>query len=178
MPDASGDSGPTFQEEQRMTYWWVWAIVVAITLLAWWGFVVQIVLGRPWGTNPGPDWVIEVVFVFAGLALPAFLVGTGLVTVVTKDALRLHYRFLRRRTLPFAEIRSAEAVTYHPILEYGGWGLRWAPGRGWAWTVRGDRAVRLVLANGKTLLVGSQRADDLVRALTESGVGGPRPEGG
>jgi hypothetical protein len=30
----------------------------------------------------------------------------------------------RTRHIPFAEIREAKAVTYRPILHYGGWGIR------------------------------------------------------
>lgn len=159
-----------FREVQAVSHWWVRAIVFAITAIAWWAFLQQIVLGRPWGTNPGPDWVIWAVFVGAGVLLPAFLLGTRLVTVVTGDALRLHYRFLKRRVIPLSGIESAASTLYHPILEFGGWGIRWAPGRGWVWSAVGNRGVRLELAGGKRLLVGTQRPEDLLLALVQGGV--------
>ena len=164
------DASTAFREVQAISFWWVRLLVALITLVAWWAFVQQIVLGRPWGTNPGPDWVIWCVFVGAGLLLPGFLLGTRLITEVGRGALHLHYRFLKRRTIPFEAIRTAEALRYHPILEYGGWGLRWAPGRGWAWTAVGNRGVRLQLEGGKTLLVGTQRPEELLLALVSGGV--------
>jgi hypothetical protein len=65
-----------------------------------------------------------------------------------------------------AEIVHRETRTYRPILEYGGWGVRYSFVRkGWAYTVSGNRGVQLQLANGKRILVGSQRAEELARAI-------------
>ena len=47
-----------YQEEQRFRQWWVWLLLLGIAALSWWGFYEQIVRGRPWGNNPGPDWVM------------------------------------------------------------------------------------------------------------------------
>jgi len=157
-----------FHERQAITLWWVRLIVVAIAALGWWAFIQQIVLGAQWGTKPAPDWGVWLIFLIAGLIVPVFMFGTRLETIVTQDALRLHYRFLKRRTVPLADIVSAHAVTYHPLLEYGGWGLRWSPGRGWAWNAAGNRGVRLELAGGKKLLVGSQRPEALAEALEKA----------
>ena len=56
-----------------------------------------------------------------------------------------------------------------PILEYGGWGIRYSPfGKGWAYNVRGNQGVQLELANGQRILVGSQRADELARAIGQA----------
>jgi hypothetical protein len=61
---------------------------------------------------------------------------------------------LIRRRVPFSAIVSMESVRYHPIREFGGWGVR-----GWgarkAWSARGDRAVALELEGGRLLLIGS-----------------------
>jgi hypothetical protein len=50
------------------------------------------------------------------------------------------------------------------LRDYGGWGIR--KGRsGWAYNVSGDRGVRLTYTDGETLLIGSQRADELAKAI-------------
>ncbi len=82
-----------------------------------------------------------------------------------EDALVVHFFPLRRRVVPYAAIRRCAAVTYRPIVEYGGWGIRWGGPRKWAYNVRGDRGVLLELADGGTLLVGSQRPGELARAI-------------
>ena len=49
----------TFREEQTFRrVWWIVLMVLGIAALMWWGLIEQIVLGRPWGDNPGPDWMI------------------------------------------------------------------------------------------------------------------------
>jgi hypothetical protein len=68
------------------------------------------------------------------------------------------------RTIAPAQIARWEARTYRPIRDYGGWGVRFGP-RGRAYNVSGNRGVEITLANGKRVLVGSQRADDLAAAI-------------
>jgi hypothetical protein len=41
-------------------------------------------------------------------------------------------------------------------------------GKGWAYNVRGNRGVQLELANGKRILIGSQRAEELAGAIGEA----------
>ena len=72
---------------------------------------------------------------------------------------------LGRRRFAFDDIASCEARTYRPLLEYGGWGIRWGPS-GRAYNVKGNRGVQLVLSSGKRLLVGSQKAEELATAIT------------
>ena len=88
-------------------------------------------------------------------------------TVVDDEALTVTFGWafpMYRRTIRLSQIRSCEVVTYHPLLEYGGWGIR-----GWGGNValnaRGNRGVRLELDGGKRVLVGSQRPEALAQAL-------------
>ena len=71
---------------------------------------------------------------------------------------------LYRRRIALVDIASVEAVTYSPLREYGGWGIR--GGRAsMALNARGNRGVRLTLRDGRRVLVGSQRPGDLAEAL-------------
>ena len=61
-----------------------------------------------------------------------------------------------------------EAKTYDP-MEYGGWGVRGWPDRyGWAYNVSGNRGVQIEFKNGHRLMLGSQRADELAKAIGEA----------
>ena len=71
---------------------------------------------------------------------------------------------LYRRRIALADIASAEAVTYSPIADYGGWGIKGPSGNS-ALNARGNRGVRLTLRDGKRLLIGSQKPGVLVEAL-------------
>lgn len=62
---------------------------------------------------------------------------------------------LVRKRIRYRDMESVEAVTYRPIREFGGWGIRPTGGKT-AWTIRGNRAVRVVLRSGKQIYVGSR----------------------
>jgi len=159
MPD------PRFHEEQGLRHWWLWLLVGAIAVAAWWSFVHQIVLGRPFGTNPGPDWVVWLVTGVCGVVVPVTLLAARLVVDVSPDGVRLHYRPFRNRWIEARSVVGFEVVTYRPIRQWGGWGIRYAFGRGWAYTAYGTQGVRLELEDGRSLLVGSQRPEALAAAL-------------
>jgi hypothetical protein len=88
-----------------------------------------------------------------------------LVTEVRETALSIRFFLLSpERIIAWREIRRAEAVTY--ATSYGGWGVRWGP-RGMAYTVMGNRGVRIELRNGNDLIIGSRRAYELAKAIGE-----------
>lgn len=105
----------------------------------------------------------------AFLALGALVVGfTQMRTVVTTTQLRVSIVPFPRKTIALADVETCEPETYRPLLHYGGWGWKWSPSRGWAYTMRGNRGVRIRLRNGKTFLIGSQRPDELAAAIRSS----------
>jgi hypothetical protein len=69
------------------------------------------------------------------------------------------------RIVPIGAVRSIEVVTYRPIADYGFWGIRSRRNGDKALTARGNRGVRLELTDGTRLLIGSQRPEQLARAL-------------
>jgi hypothetical protein len=161
--DASGSV--LFREEQRLRQWWIWGIVLVVTALSWWTFLEQIVGGEPWGDRPLPDWAVWLIFLLFGIGLPVTLYFARLIVTVDEEVVRIRWTPFARRTVRVSEIESSEARTYRPLLEYGGWGVRWAPGRGTAWNASGNRGVQLELTSGKRLLIGSQRAEELAEAI-------------
>ncbi len=73
---------------------------------------------------------------------------------------------LIRKRIRFADIDSVRGITYRPLREFGGWGIR-PRGSKTAWTVRGNQAVKVTLQSGKEVYVGSrfpQRLEERIRA--------------
>jgi hypothetical protein len=168
------DSGVAyFREEQRFRQWWLWVLLIGmaglVLVLFGAGLYQQLVLGRPWGDHPMSDRAL----IATALATWAFvaaiiwmLYSAVLITEVRSDGLYVrffpfHFRFLR---FPFERIRSYEARTYSPIGEFGGWGIRYGC-KSKAYNVDGDRGLQLEFADGRRLLIGSQRAGEFVRTL-------------
>jgi hypothetical protein len=161
-----GEHVLVYREVQRFRQPVLWIFLAGISLLMWYMLVQQIVLGIPFGNNPAPDWMLILLVAAFGVGFPAFFAAFALEVLVTKEALR--FRFyparLAYRTVPLSEIASAHAETYHPLREFGGWGWRFGL-RAVAYTISGNRGVRVTLKNGKVFLLGSQHADELERAL-------------
>jgi hypothetical protein len=150
-----------FREEQRFP--WVWAIPL-FAAIPLYGLYQQTVLHRPFGNHPAPDSVLWVTLGFI-LALGIWLTRARLITEVREDVLSVRFFLLwPGREIPWSEIARAEAVTYRPIRDYGGWGVR-RGAAGMAYNVSGKRGVSIHLRNGENLLVGSQRAEELAQAI-------------
>ncbi len=79
---------------------------------------------------------------------------------------------LIRKRIAFADIKSVRGLTYRPIREFGGWGIR-PRGSRTAWTIRGDQAVKVTLQTGKEVYVGSrfpQRLEERIRAAMQAAI--------
>ena len=155
---------PRFHEEQAFRRWWILLLIGFLVALQWWGFVQQILLGEPWGNRPAPDWLMVLLWLAFGIGLPASFFYLRLIVTVTEDSIVIHYRPILKREIPTSEIESHQARTYSPLREYGGWGIRGLPSRR-AYNVSGNRGVELILTGGDRVLIGSQRADELDRAI-------------
>jgi hypothetical protein len=90
-------------------------------------------------------------------------------TRVEDQGVTVRFGFLYSARVPFGEIARAEAVSYHPIREYGGWGIR-GFGRRRALNMSGNLGVLLTRRDGSTLMIGSQKPRELLAALARGGV--------
>jgi hypothetical protein len=133
------------------------------------GIYKQIILGRPWGDRPMSDRELILISILGSVLAAGLLwlfYHMKLVVRVSKGYLHLRFFPFVHKNIPLREIAHWEARIYHPIREYGGWGIRYAGKRkGWAYNVSGNFGVQLDLKNGERLLIGSQRADQLASAL-------------
>ena len=131
-----------------------------------WGLVSQVMLNQPFGNNPAPDW---------GLYLSTALVVLLDVLMVTMylelkvSVSGLEYRFfpfVGKKKVSWHQIEQVYVRQYKPIGEYGGWGIRFQPGRrSRALNVSGTIGLQLVFKDGARLLIGTQKGNELEAAL-------------
>jgi hypothetical protein len=149
---------PRVLHKERTSWsWWV-------HLLIWGG--VAIAAGAGLSNVRGfsdPDFLPTMATPIGIAALiPLFFYGLFgyLSAQVTEAGIRLKWGPLGwiKKFIPFDTITKAEAVTYSPLMEFGGWGIRMR-GKKRAWTVRGNRAVRMELTDGKIFYLGSERPE-------------------
>jgi len=173
-----------FAETQYFRQLWLWVVMIGATIVVagplLYGVYVQLVLGRPWGDRPMSDTWLVITAALTSLLMLALLAlfrGTNLRTEVRDDG--LYVRFfpfhLSFHRLPLGDVSKVEVVTYNPIMEYGGWGIRYMPPSGGkAYNVSGNRGVKLTYRKGNHLLIGSQHPDQLaaaIEAMREEGGG-------
>lgn len=69
--------------------------------------------------------------------------------------------------IPLSSVEEPRVVTYHPLRDAGGWGMRFGRFEGSAcryWNARGNQGVFFATPKHR-YIVGSQKSDDLYRAL-------------
>jgi hypothetical protein len=155
-----------YREVQRFSQWWLWLLMIGIAGLTWYGFIQQIVFGKPFGSNPAPNAVMWILWIVFGIGFPLLFYAMRLVVKVSEDT--IHVRFfpfhLRFQKIPLAKLKGYEVRTYSPIKDYGGWGIRYGS-KGKAYNVSGNRGVQLELLNGERILIGSQKPEEFAAAI-------------
>jgi hypothetical protein len=108
---------------------------------------------------------------FVLLLCTAILLFYGkMTTEVTASEIRVRFGWLtsHAETIPLAEVQQADVVGYDSVGEYGGWGIRSRGPNNRALNQWGDKGVRLRLEGGRSLLLGSQRPEDLAGAIAQA----------
>ena len=72
----------------------------------------------------------------------------------------------KSHTINIDEIERIEALKYKPLVDYGGWGIRYGF-KGKAYNVSGNLGVKVYLTNGRNILFGSQKHKELEKALKQ-----------
>ena len=162
----------SFREMQQFRQLWLWVLILPFFLLMvgvfGFGLIWQLALGNQFGSKPMSDVVLIVtsgaVFAIMG-AVMYILFASRLIFEAPEDALHIRFSPFFHRRIPYDQIERCEVRSYSSIAEYGGWGIRWHPRKGWAYNVSGSRGVQLELSGGKRALLGSDRAEELVAAI-------------
>ena len=160
-----------FSETQYFRQWWVWMLLIGVSVLPLYGIYRQIILGEPWGTNPVSN---AGLLIFAAFILLLFLlfINMRLVTVIREDG--IYYRFYPFHTsmkfIAWEETDKLYLRKYKPLKEYGGWGLRYGFGKkGRAVNVSGNKGLQIEFKNGNKLLIGTQKPRKMDHILAEKG---------
>lgn len=162
-----------FIEIQKFNQRLLWILLlgasVFIAIFFGYGMIKQLVFGQMWGSRPMSNLALTIV----GIGTMLFMMGITylfyslkLITEVRDDGLNIRFYPLANRIIPYENIKCCEARTYSPIREYGGWGIRFGR-KGKAYNVSGNRGVQLELSEGKPLLIGSQKSEELAHIINK-----------
>lgn len=144
------ETDPVFREVQQFRQRWLW------TLLGGAAFLMFVLGPITWGG-----------LIVVG-TIAAFFYSLYLQTEVRADGIYFKMWPLHRsfRRISWSEIERYESRRYRPLREFGGWGIRWAPGK-LAYNVSGNRGIWIEQTNGRAILIGSQDSENFVEAIDE-----------
>ena len=155
-------SNAYFTETQRFRQPWLWAIIVAVDIL-----IISGILSEMQKIKSDARATLIFAAAIASLTIVLFLI-LRLETKITGEG--IYYRFypfqFKFKVIRWEQISSAHVRAYKPFGEYGGWGIRFGlRGTGMAYNVSGNRGLQLELTNGKKILLGTQRPEEIAQAL-------------
>ncbi|MEZ5333815.1 MAG: DUF6141 family protein [Methanolobus sp.] len=158
-----------FREVQRFTQLWLWVIVLGTALLSWYGAIEQLVYGHPYGNNPASDQGMFLVWILTGILLPLFILSIRFVIEIRNSGIYVKFfpLHLSFKHFSYEDIISYKAITYRPLLDYGGWGIRYAS-KGKAYNIKGNKGLLLEFKDGRHLLLGSQEPDILKMSVDQA----------
>jgi len=158
-------SSINFKEVQRFKTWWAWLAVAAFNVVFVYAIIQQIFLHKPFGPKPAPDLVLIIVELFF-LLLLFFLTQIKLKTSITDTG--IYYRFFpfqfKETLIEWHELNDAYIRHYNSFYEYGGWGIRTGTaqtGRAINTSASSSRGLQLQFNDGKLLLIGTRRPDEI-----------------
>jgi len=171
-----------FREEQKYSQsprMWILILTFLITTIPFlFGLYQQLVLGKPWGDQSMSDnnLILTTIFMIVLMGSLVFFFARMKLQVMI-DENGIHYRFpffiIKEVLIPRDKIERYEVRKFKPLVEYGGWGYKQGIHRkfkrlskkGAALTIKGTIGLQLYFKDGKKLLIGTQRAEAIRRAM-------------
>ncbi len=158
-------------EERQSSPAWVWILIGVL-----WVAVISTTWGiwRQW-SEMEPSRRSLALWLGPGIGLTVMVVvhtvlgGTRIAVTDEEITFHLGHWPLPVR-IPLVEILACRPVTYRPILEFGGWGIRRGKGGTWAYTAQGNRGLLLYLEGDRRALLGSDDPEALSAAVSQVGV--------
>lgn len=166
-----------YKEEQPMRQSFLpWLIVPAwllVVVIFGVGFYQQLYLGKQFGNEPMSNQGLLWSGIFSILLMGVLfivLLSSCLITEIWTDGIR--YRFLpfhrKLKCIQKADIASLEVAKYKPVAEFGGWGMRRKIfARKQAYNISGNIGLRIVLKNGRQIVLGTRKKDDIQQAVNK-----------
>lgn len=146
-----------FQEEQKFNQLVVIIPLIALSGLAVVWFIMQIGLGQSIGNNPISD-IGMIILCITLWAVTAMILAIRLRTRIDESGIAMHFFPFVKRKWRWADVKSAEVLDYGFV---GGWGIRLWTAYGTVYNIRGSKGLALQLDNGKKVLIGTQKPEEL-----------------
>jgi len=150
---------PLFQETQRFTQWRLWLLLFSVSLTIYRPIYMAISEGQPLDAG---QWVGVIILAVVILFMFIIRLDTRI------DERGIYVKFFpvipKFKFYYWEEISTAVVRKYSPLMEYGGWGIRFGR-NGKAYNIKGNKGLQLKFKSGNALLIGTQKAEELEKVL-------------
>jgi len=157
-----------YSETQHFRNPFIYILLLALLGLGIWGIIQQIFLGTPFGTKPAPD-VLLIIFAMIPILFLLFFIFMKQKTLIGAEGIEVIISPFGSRRIAWKNIEKTYIRTYQPLLEYGGWGIRYGFWKaGMAYSVGGNKGLQLELKSGQKILIGTKNAEALEKFLKDN----------
>jgi len=150
--------GRWIYQSSQHAFWMSWFLAaIGIAYLAIGAWLLHLSKTKP----------IGITFLCIGpiMFILAALLGSMMIQITTQHLiLRVGFFRIRLLRLALTDISETRIITFHPLADFGGWGIRRA-GNTTAFILAGRRGVRLTTHSGKEYVLSSPTPEHLAAAL-------------
>ncbi|MDR0797059.1 MAG: hypothetical protein LBE79_13585 [Tannerella sp.] len=167
-----------FTERQHLRQWWIIALMIPINGIIICRCIMQLGFGKSFGNNPMPD-AMHIIVTVITLLVTVLLFFIRLNTVINKEGVYMQmFPFhLRYKFTPWDYISEANVMKFN-LMHFGGWGMWFKSvnlgGHGihhgigsTAYTMSGNKVLKLVLHNNKKIYIGTRMPEELKEFLNK-----------
>jgi hypothetical protein len=155
---------PEFHRERQRIHWAFHLIMFACTL----GPILLIAFTA----KPGDPQTHQVLWMMGTIdfiiLVPLWVMFYGMTTVVTPEAIVVRYGSLGWPKWQFtrADLEAYRVVSFSPLKDFGGWGIRYGSGNRMCINASGNRGVQLQVKGAKRIyIIGSDNPEQLAGAI-------------
>jgi hypothetical protein len=157
-----------FQEKQYMRQIWLWLLFV--------GIFISINYSLYFEENIN---LLEVLICNLPLIIVMFfMLTTKLKTKIDENSINfeffpfhigfIDFKFQKmEKSIPFEAIEKMEVVTYNPIFDYGGWGIRFGGMNTICYNTMGNKGLMIYKKNKEKVLIGTQKPLELEKIINQ-----------
>ena len=149
-----------FKEKQKFTQWWIWLILIGLSIIPIYGIYEQLIKGNPVGNKPVSDagMIILSIFIFGFIYFNWYMT---LITEINDNGIKMRFVPFLKKNIKWSELKSMKIVNYGFV----GYGIRLGSKYGTVYNINGNKGLAIELKNGKKFVIGTQNETELNSTL-------------
>ncbi|MDF2157622.1 hypothetical protein [Algoriphagus sp. CAU 1675] len=154
-----------FNEHQSYRGTWVMYLLLMTEIPL---FILALTLIRYSDKEPNENFMALGILAIASIGVFLLLMNIRLSNRI--DEKGVHFRYVpfinKWKTIPKGTIRSIKVITYSPISDFGGWGIK-GNSTTKAYSIMGDEGLLIDAGESKKIMIGTRKAMELKAFLAD-----------